>query len=301
MKKSKIVFISIFLLITIILLSTRFYDHSVKRSDGRLMPSSNKIGLGLYGKDKKVIDNGSKLNVEVGKINTKLSLSHFVDIDRDYKLIVFNNFKQVDFEANGKNGKSHNFNAKANTTVDIEVLNEVSDDTKEVDYLVIKMPNTLIEEFDPQPVLSMQQILSLRYDIENVEIPINESAPPLITTNEGPIDSVFISDSMEELNALTSASSEQDVFLSVGNTSNEVVDYALIALLDWEQVPLIDEQLVHYITVHPNEKKIFEITLPNTDEKKNYQIFAFPFPFEVSTTNYESQLVEATIRTVIKP
>lgn len=72
-------------------------------------------------------------------------------------------------------------------------------------------------------------------------------------------------------------------------------------MLDWEQISLIDDQLVHYVTVEPNEKKVFEVTLPNTIKKKNYQVLAFPHPFGVSNTNYESRFVESTIRTVIKP
>ncbi|WP_033826503.1 hypothetical protein [Bacillus andreraoultii] len=180
-------------------------------------------------------------------------------------------------------------------------MNEIGDETKEVDYLVIKETNLLIEEFDLDPVLSMKQILSLRYDIENKQPLFTESIFPIATTSEGTIDGVFLSESKSELNSLTSANRGQSVYLTVGNATDEVVNYALIALLDWEQVPLIDNQLVHFVTVNPNEKKVFEMTLPNTIKKKNYQVLAFPHPFDVSNTNYESQFVESTIRTVIKP
>lgn len=72
-------------------------------------------------------------------------------------------------------------------------MNTIYDETKEVDYLVIKEPNRLIEEFDLEPVLSMKQVLSLRYDIENKHPLFSESIFPLTTTSEGPIDDIFIS------------------------------------------------------------------------------------------------------------
>lgn len=215
MRKGKIIFILIFLPVAIGLIITGFSGNSTKIRDERLAPNSNKIGIGMYGKNNKIIDNGSTLDAGEGAIQTKLSLSHFMNNERDYKLLVFNNFEQVSFEANGENRTNYNFKAKENTENDIAILNEIDDETKEVDYLIIKEPNLLIEEFDLHLVLSMQQILSLRYNIENKQPLFSDSLSPLTTTNEGPIDDVFISDSESELNSLTSAKSGQSVYLTV--------------------------------------------------------------------------------------
>ncbi|MCU4715781.1 hypothetical protein OCE25_26235 [Bacillus cereus] len=305
-KRSRFIIFLVFIFVLIISFLYFFTKDSfvVKPTgseEGRLAKSSNNLGYGMYGQDGKIIDNGSILEVDNTNIHSKLSLSHLIDNGREYKIIVMNNFRQVLFGVDGEKNISYDFYAKPNTIVDTTILNEVDKDIKEVDYLIIKKPNFLLEKFDPEPIGSLQQILSLRYNIENKAIPFRESIFPLFTSNKGPIDSVFISETKDKLNALTSAKSGQDVYLTVGNISNEVIRYALVALLDWEQVPLIDDEFIHYVTVNPNEKKVYQLKLPETEVKKNYQVLAFPFPYEVSNKKYTSQSVEASIRTVIKP
>ncbi|PFA72364.1 hypothetical protein [Bacillus cereus] len=138
--------------------------------------------------------------------------------------------------------------------------------------------------------------------MENETVPFYqyESIAPLKTSYECPIDNVFISET-EELIALMSAKSGQEFYLTVGNPTDKVMDYALVSFLNWEQVPLINEKVILYVTVNLNEKKIFQLKLPETDKKKNYQVVALPFPYKISFENLESDTVEGTFRNVIQP
>lgn len=312
MKKSQVLFFITFICILfisiLIVFNQKDNQNSISNSneesvDERLTKGSGLVGYGMYGKDNKIIDNGRDLEgISNMEINSKISLTNYINDDRKYKILVMNNFRQVQFEAKGNKNKSHDFFAKANTIVDTEILNEIDADTKEVAYLAIKDPDLLIEKLDLDIASSVQRVLSLRYGLENETVPYYhyESVAPLKTGYEGPIDNVFISET-EELTALMSAESGQEVYLTVGNPTDEVMDYVLVSFLDWEQVPLINEEEVLYVTVNPNEKKIFQLRLPETDKKKNYQVLAFPFPYKTSLENFESHTVEGSFRTVIQP
>ncbi|MBE5105987.1 hypothetical protein IGI01_11940 [Bacillus thuringiensis] len=311
MKKSQILFFITFICILFISIFVIFNKKESssptsndKPTEERLSKGSGRVGYGMLGKDNKIIDSGSVLkDITNGKIDSKVTLNSYINNDRKYKILVMNNFRQVQFEANGNEDKSHEFLAKANTTVDTAISNKIDTDTKEVAYLMIKDPDLLIEKLDLDKAGTVQQVLPLRYSLENETIPHYqyESVAPLKTSSEDPIDNVFISETEDELIALMSAESGQEVYLTVGNPTDEVMDYALVSFLDWEQVPLINEEVVLYVTVNPNEKKVFQLKLPETDKKKNYQVLAFPFPYKTSFENFESHTVEGTFRTVIKP
>ncbi|GGE68914.1 hypothetical protein [Priestia taiwanensis] len=272
--------------------------------DDKSKSNSNKVGLGwelgLYGKDNKIIDNGSRLAVEEGEVSSRLSFSHYMNDEREYKLIALHDFRQSPFEVEGQTYQSYDFLAKADDTVDIDFIDTLQDNTKEVSYLIIKQPHVLLEKFESEAV-SLGNLLSLRYPIEDRNTPTENSLLPFLISTKEPIASVFLSEQAEELTALMTAKSGQEVYLTIGNPGNESVQYALIAFLDWQQVPVINNEVVNYVTVEPGEKKIYKLTLPRVSTKTNYQVVALPDPYKVSNSNYSSQSVEASLRTVIQP
>ena len=270
-----------------------------------LETNSNNIGIGMYDENNRIIDNGSTLEVSNGIIHSRLSLTHSINNKREYKIIALNNFIQTPFKVNGEQYTSYDLQTNANETIDINISHTTNENTKEVDYLFIKKPNFFLEEFKPEAIGSLQQIMGLRYnlntDIMDFEMLKKDSLPPSSILNEGPIDNVFISEKEDELNALMVSKSGQDIYLTVGNPSNNYLQYAVIAFLDWEQVPFSDNQFIIYVGVQPGEKKVYKLQLPFVKTKTNYQIIAFPNPYEVSKSNYPSQSIEASIRTVIQP
>ncbi|HDR7914062.1 TPA: hypothetical protein QCY05_003230 [Bacillus wiedmannii] len=309
MKKSWILFILVFICLISISIFVVYNNKENSNSnetstEEQLTKGSNRLGYGMMGKENKIIDSGSVLkDISDGKIDSKITFKNYIDKDRKYKILVMNNFQQVPFEANKIRDESHTFLAKANTIIDTNISNEVGDDINEVAYLIIKDPDLLVEKLDLDKAGAVQQVLSLRYSLENKTPPYYqyESVAPLKTSDKQPIDNVFISETEDELIALMSAKSGQEVYLTVGNPTDEVMDYALVSFLDWKQVPLINEEVVLYVTVNPNEKKVFQLKLPESDKKKNYQVLAFPFPYKTSYENFESHTVEGTFRTVIQP
>ncbi|MCD1162052.1 hypothetical protein LQF35_17115 [Peribacillus sp. N3] len=82
--------------------------------------------------------------------------------------------------------------------------------------------------------------------------------------------------------------------------TNAEIRYAIIALKDWEQVAVRDNTDVLYTTVPPETRHLFDFNLPDVERENNFQLIAFPFPYEVNADNYESQQTFGSFRVVIQ-
>lgn len=71
--------------------------------------------------------------------------------------------------------------------------------------------------------------------------------------------------------------------------------------MDWNKVPIMDNDNILFTSVPPGAKQIFNIKLPGTDTQKNHQILALSQPFNVAQENFYSQRTFGTIRTIVKP
>ncbi|WP_221569301.1 hypothetical protein [Alkalihalobacillus sp. TS-13] len=264
--------------------------------------NSNKITYGLYSTDGELIDNGSTLDPINGQINKVISLSHFINETREYSLIILSNFKQVPFKIKGEEYLNYTFKMKPNSTINLNTIVNVGQDTKELDYLLIKKPNYLVKDRDIKKASILQEVIAMRFSITNSIKTRFDSENPLKEYSNGPNDYIFISKSMDKLGVVYKAKPDQKLYLSVGNVNkDEKKEFALVAFLGWKQVPLIDNKKVNYISVDPGKRKIYSLDLPKSDKAKNYQVISIPSPYNVSQTNYSSQMVYGSIRTIIEP
>ncbi|MGN1400981.1 MAG: hypothetical protein ACI4XL_05710 [Bacillus sp. (in: firmicutes)] len=269
--------------------------------DGRLAPGTNNIGIGMYDEKEDIIPEGTKLEVSGDSFKSKVSISHFIEMEREYKLLIFNDFKQASFDVEGRSADSYDVTIQPNQTADVEVTNNISEDTKEVDYLVIKDPNHLIEKLEIENMNNLQQVLPLKFSTRNpVQEPVESLSPESVVPNDL-LDGVFLSKEKNNLTIVPQANSGEEVYLSVGNLYEDPAWFALVALLDWKQIPFNDNQLVHFVKVNPGERNIYWFTLPNVEQKKNFQVLGFLKPYNVSEDDYRSHLVEGSVRTVILP
>jgi hypothetical protein len=92
----------------------------------------------------------------------------------------------------------------------------------------------------------------------------------------------------------------KELKFSAGNETNAEIRYAIIALKDWEQVAVRENTDVLYTTVPPETRHLFDFKLPEVESEENFQLIAFPFPFEISPDNYESQQTFGSFRVVIQ-
>ncbi|MGE7762092.1 hypothetical protein [Peribacillus sp. NPDC097895] len=264
--------------------------------------SSNTISFGLLDENDKVVNNGSILEPKENKLEYTFSLSNFIEVERDYALIVLDNFKQIPFTVQGKKFNVYPFNAKANKTVEFKTSISVKKDTSEIDYLVIKKPNYFTEKLDIPKMHSLQEILPLRFQVKNnSQKQKTATFTPEEMFNEGPNDTIFISKQKEELTILPTERSGEDIYISVGNINEEKENYNIIALSNWKQVPFENNELVGNVLVNPGERKVFKFKLPFVKADSNFQVIALPRPYEVSEKDYESTRAEGSMRAVIKP
>lgn len=266
---------------------------------------SNTIGFGLTELDGTVIQNGSLLTPSNGQIKKVIGIQHNLNVDRRYGLLVLENYQQVPFKANGAQHTFYEVDMKPNTSEQIEVTVPISADTKELAFLIVKKPEYHMTEHDVEKASILQEVMPLRFGVATG----SESPAPLLAKQEpaervrsGPNDYLFLSKTPDKLKILFQAPPQDSVTLSVGNISNLQEEYAVIALRDWEQVPVFPGIDVFTVQVPPHERAIYPLTLPKAEQGgSNYQLISFPKPFQAAPTDYDSQTAHSTMRTLIAP
>lgn len=108
-------------------------DNPIDSSRSGVIKDSNKISYSLYNQNGDLIDNGSPLTPNNGKVHNTVSLSHFIDKKRKYALVVLVDFKQVSFKVNNQEYETYEFSMKPNTETNIDTLVNVTKGSKEID------------------------------------------------------------------------------------------------------------------------------------------------------------------------
>ncbi|RNA69906.1 hypothetical protein [Alteribacter keqinensis] len=112
------------------------------------------------------------------------------------------------------------------------------------------------------------------------------------------IQGVMINTVPGEYRLTSKIDSGESTYLHVGNSYEEDVPYAIIAFLGWEQVN-IGENHVLYTTIKGGSTGLIEFSIPEVEEIKPLQVFAFPFPYEITEGNYDADRVFSSQRKLI--
>ena len=92
------------------------------------------------------------------------------------------------------------------------------------------------------------------------------------------------------------------MYITLGNYSKENLDYAVGMFSDWNQVAFNNGSNVKYFNLNPNEKQIFELTLPDINESSLFQVIAFPMPYKItSPTSYDGSLAYGSFKFILEP
>lgn len=274
-------------------------SHSGDREEQQV----NTIEYGLYSLGGKYIDNGSTVYPEDDEANVNISINHNLNERREYSLIVLEDFKQVSFKLkNKKEFIKYLFTMNPNSSKDINVRIPIRPNTQELAILLIKKPSYKLKEMDLNKASVLEEVLSLRYPINHKnELDNLKEVKPDIVVKDGLNEEMFVTNDIHKLQSVMVGKEGEKLWFSTGNDTSEPLKYAIIALKNWRQTKVIDNQDVIYTTVSEEERKLFSFTLPNVKKDSNFQLIAFPYPYHVSKDNYSSQQAFGSFRTVIEP
>ncbi|MCO0601292.1 hypothetical protein NGI46_28775 [Peribacillus butanolivorans] len=193
---------------------------------------------------------------------------------------------------------------KPNSSINFKVSVPIRSDSSELTFVIVQKPEYKLKELDLIKAGILEQVLSMRYSINRADSrddvkKVKEVKPDAIV-KDGLNENVFITNSQEKLQSIMTEKEDKKLKLSAGNETNDEIRYAIIALKDWEQVAVIDNIEVLYTTVPSETRHLFDFKLPEVESEKNFQLIAFPFPYEVSADNYESQQTFGSFRVVIQ-
>lgn len=264
------------------------------------------VGYGLENLKGKVIDEGSTLNSTDNEVSVVASVDNDIDEDRKYALLVFEDYKQVKFKVKNKEQdvNKYFFDMKPNSSINFNVAVPIRSDSSELTFVIVQKPEYKLKELDLIKAGILEQVLSMRYSINKADSGNNiknvKEVKPDAIVKDGLNENISITNSQEKLQSIMTEKEGKKLKLSAGNETNEEIRYAIIALKDWEQVPVIDNTEVLYTTVPPETRHLFDFNLPDVERENNFQLIAFPFPYEVNADNYESQQTFGSFRVVIQ-
>ncbi|MFE4140432.1 hypothetical protein ACFX4I_00980 [Peribacillus sp. YIM B13472] len=264
------------------------------------------IGYGLENLKGKVIDEGSTLNSTDNEVSVVASVDNDIDEDRKYALLVFEDYNQVKFKVKNKEQdvNKYFFDMKPNSSINFNVSVPIRSDSSELTFVIVQKPEYKLKELDLNRAGILEQVLSMRYSINKADNgkdvkKIKEVKPDAIV-KDGLNENISITNSQEKLQSIMTEKEDKKLKFSAGNETNAEIGYAIIALKDWEQVAVKDNTDVLYTTVPPETRHLFDFKLPEVESEENFQLIAFPFPYEVSSDNYESQQTFGSFRVVIQ-
>ncbi|MFE4896210.1 hypothetical protein [Peribacillus butanolivorans] len=264
------------------------------------------IGYGLENLKGKVIDEGSTLNSTDNEVSVVASVDNDIDEDRKYALLVFEDYKQVKFKVKNKEQdiNKYFFDMKPNSSINIKVSVPIRSDSSELTFVIVQKPEYKLKELDLIKAGILEQVLSMRFSINKADSEKNvknvKEVKPDAIVKDGLNENISITNSQEKLQSIMTEKEDKKLKFSAGNETNAEIGYAIIALKDWEQVAVKDNTDVLYTTVPPETRHLFDFKLPEVESEENFQLIAFPLPYEVSPDNYESQQTFGSFRVVIQ-
>lgn len=264
------------------------------------------IGYGLENLKGKVIDEGSTLNSTDNEVSVVASVDNDIDEDRKYALLVFEDYKQVKFKVKNKEQDVNKFffDMKPNSSINIIVSVPIRSDSSELTFVIVQKPEYKLKELDLIKAGILEQVLSMRFSINKADSGKNvknvKKVKPDAIVKDGLNENISITNSQEKLQSIMTEKEDKKLKFSAGNETNAEMGYAIIALKDWEQVAVKDNKDVLYTTIPPETRHLFDFKLPEVESEENFQLIAFPSPYEVSPDNYESQQTFGSFRVVIQ-
>jgi hypothetical protein len=241
--------------------------------------------------DKGIIDNKYSYILKKGETWDKfISITHNFDEPAEYKLLFFIDYKQSNAVIDGKTLRDFNFKLNPNQTIEIPVsLDKLSEGLNDILFIIVGNPNNNLLENNPQDnVLKGQIMCYFRFNILLGNTVVKPKYK-LTTVAEKDISHEFkgiiINQSSSEIEQPTlfkiSSSKNIPFFNHIPNKSDKLKNYAIINLLNWQQINF-GKSYINFFSVDKNKEGVvpLNIDIPDNNKYSTLVSIAVPNPYE---------------------
>lgn len=275
--------------------------------DGTVTLGSGMVANGFYDNTtNKIIDSGSLFQPVNGVIQGQVSFKQNISEKRNYLLIIMIDYKQKDFIVNDMPYTTFPFSLEGEDSIRINVeITNLSANAHEFSYLIIPEPDitelSISDSNEWNKLLMTSSLYGWRLLLNNSKKQIK---PTEFDESYIKIDSqinygIQLTKKYQEVTAMPSCSSMEDIELILSNTTDYDLEYVLVAFLDWKQTSIGVNDIPKFIKIPPQTNIYFKVTVPYVGKDTPYQIYAIPMPFSNDLKNIIPPF--GTLRTIVTP
>jgi len=277
---------------------------SVYHEDGTLTLGQGVCANGFYDETNRIVNSGDIIYPTNGKIAGYIGFEQNIPQKNNYLLILMIDFEQQDFVVNGKNYKNYSFSLEGYDGVDIPIeLKLDNNEAKEFTYLIVSEPE--IKELSFEKEGGWAQLNQTKFTFSGRFL-MNDNVyqESLLQLNQSynTLDKNIniyceVTKDLKGFTVLPMSKSRDDVKLAFG-TEQDNEKCVIIAFLDWNQIPIIENQLSFIVELQEDKITYYDIILPQVETDSAYQVFMFKKPFDPAFI--ENPQPESSFRTIIR-
>ncbi len=237
------------------------------------------VNMGLFDTNGEIVDDRT-FNLKKGdKFNKIISIGNMFDHERNYKIILFVNYKQSSFLVNGNEVFQYDYEANEyeNFLVPIEI-SDFEEGLNDVFFIIVKYPDIQLLDDEFRKHTDMNNLLYLRFNVfveSNVQPTLHLNEFENLTETE--VDGILLSKEKDVLKRwLTedvTISEKVNYNIHVGNQSfAKNQKFAVITLLDWQQVDFFNNQDVVFFDLEKGKKTYIPSSITAPSENGIYDL-----------------------------
>ncbi|MFE0302959.1 hypothetical protein [Bacillus altitudinis] len=266
-------------------------------------PGTETVSYGMYEPEGKLLDTLDIGLIKNNQMNKVLSFSHYIDANRKYTLLLLADFKQIKFSVDHHmQAKSYTFEMTKDQVMTLPIKATLPKDVGEIAFIIVPEAKYHLKDSDIDIATGLQENYIMRYITKKASSHhIRSEFSPIYKTDELTGEEIFMASGKVSNKVLYTSKSQMPVYLQVDNTSKEKMNYALVAFSEFDQQKFNGKHVM-YVSVESEKTNVYQIKLPKVKKEKNFQVIAFPAPFDNSTKFEEVNFRGySSIRTLIQP
>lgn len=266
----------------------------------KILPIDNSVGsisYGIYGMNGE-IETDTHFQIESNSTFQKIfSFGNLIELEREYKLLVFANYQQINFSVDNDSPNSYfDFIAKPYQHIQfIITLPKFEDGHYDLLFVIVKDPYNFNLDDDYRKQTDMSHLITMRYSLtvgENQTDNRKFNEYEFSTIKDTALDGIFLNQDNSKLSRLLSINcnvkDKPELYIHIGNQSDLKKKYAIILLYDWSQELILNNNTI-FVSVSPGSRLTIPFNLStNVSGIHNLSAICVEEPFQ-KTTLYSSR------------